>query len=169
MEAEPERNTRDRLSRFRYLVDILVLIAASGLLQMATSAVFRPNNLQSELSFGIIAKVLTVFIAYFLIRLRGERLADIGLKTPEAWPRTILIGCAYAAIVFVIIYLSENAGLHRDLSAFREVQGNLGFTLFGIAFSFLGAGFYEEFMYRGFYFQGMAMLFGGKRAGWIGA
>ncbi len=31
----------------------------------------------------------------------------------------------------------------------------------------IGAGFYEEFTFRGFLMQGLAMLFGGSRGAWI--
>ena len=60
--------------------------------------------------------------------LRGERLADIGLKRPESWTRTLIIGVGLAAIVFVAMYLSEKAGFRRDLSKFKDVQGNLEVT-----------------------------------------
>ena len=36
-------------------------------------------------------------------------------------------------------------------------------------YAFIGAGFYEEFTFRGFLMQGLAMLFGGNRGAWIGA
>jgi hypothetical protein len=47
------------------------------------------------------------------------------------------------------------------------MQGNLELTLFGVFYAFIGAGFYEEFTFRGFLMQGLAMLFGGSRAAWI--
>jgi len=99
--------------------------------------------------------------------LRGERLADIGLKRPASWMRTFVIGIGLAALVFIAIYISERAGFRRDLSKFREVQGNLELTLFGVFYGLIGAGFYEEFMFRGFLMQGLAMLFGASRSAWI--
>ena len=41
--------------------------------------------------------------------------------------------------------------------------------MLGVLYAFIGAGLYEEFMFRGFLFQGLAMLFGGNRGAWIGA
>ncbi|PYI76210.1 MAG: hypothetical protein DMF01_05230 [Verrucomicrobia bacterium] len=67
------------------------------------------------------------------------------------------------------MYLSEKAGFRRDLSKFKDVQGNLELTLFGVFYAFIGAGFYEEFMFRGFLMQGVAMCFGGSRGAWIAA
>ncbi len=104
-----------------------------------------------------------------LIRLRGETLADIGLKRPVSWMRTFMIGVGFAAIVFIAMYVSEKAGFRRDLSKFKEVQGNLELAILGVLYAFIGAGFYEEFMFRGFLMQGLATLFGASRGAWIAA
>src|SRR5207237_1926289 len=49
----------------------------------------------------------------------------------------------------------------------KDVQGNLELALFGVFYASIGAGFYEEFMFRGFLMQGLAMLFGASRTAWI--
>lgn len=169
VETEPNLISENGLGRLRYLLGIVVVFAASALLKMASNAVFQPDSVRSGLSFGLVAQLLVVVFIWWLVRLRGERLSDLGLKAPESWTRAIMIGAAFAAVVFVAIYLSEKAGIRRNLSAFREVQGNRGFLWFGIGYSFVGAGFYEELFFRGFVFQGLAMLFKGNRASWIGA
>jgi membrane protease YdiL (CAAX protease family) len=121
------------------------------------------TNWEKGFVFDAINKVLLVAVGCGLVLLRGERLADIGLKRSESWTRTLIIGARLAAIVFVAMYLSEKAGFRRDLSKFKEVQGNLELMIFGICYAFIGAGFYEEFTFRGFFMQGLAMLFGGNR------
>jgi membrane protease YdiL (CAAX protease family) len=83
--------------------------------------------------------------------------------------RTFMISIGFAAIVFIAIYFSEKAGFRRDLSKFKDVQGNPELALFGVFYAFIGAGFYEEFMFRGFIMQGLAMLFGAGRGAWIAA
>jgi membrane protease YdiL (CAAX protease family) len=155
--------------RLRYLIDIVVLVAVTFLLDVVAGAFIRaPASLQRELFvFDAIGKMLLVGVAWGLIRLRGETLADIGLKRPASWMRTLMIGVGLAAIVFIAIYFSEKAGFRRDLSRFKDVQGNLELTLFGVFYAFIGAGFYEEFMFRGFLMQGLAMLFGASRGAWI--
>jgi len=65
--------------------------------------------------------MLLVGVAWGLIRLRDETLADIGLKRPRLM-RTFMIGIGFAAIIFIAIYLSEKAGFRRDLSRFKDVQ-----------------------------------------------
>ena len=168
-EAQVVSNERSRRPRrWRYLIDIIVLVAVTFLLDAVLGAFIpAPINLEKGFVFDAIGKMLLVGVAWGLIRLRGETLADIGLKRSASWTRTFMIGIGFAAIVFIAIYLSEKAGFRRDLSKFKEVQGNLELALFGVFYAFIGAGFYEEFMFRGFLMQGLAMLFGAGRGAWI--
>src|SRR6266567_1892110 len=154
--------------RFRYLIDIVVLVGVTFFLDFVVGAfVPAPISWEKGFVFDAIGKMLLVGGAWGLIRLRGETLADIGLKRPAGWVRTFMIGVGLAAIVFIAIYFSEKAGFRRDLSKFKEVQGNLELAVLGVFYAFVGAGFYEEFMFRGFLMQGLAMLFGGSRGAWI--
>jgi membrane protease YdiL (CAAX protease family) len=154
--------------RLRYLIDIIVLAAVAFLLDAVVGAfVPAPMSLERGFVFDAIGKMLLVAIACGLIRFRGETLADIGLKRPASWMRTFMIGIGLAAIVFIAMYLSEKAGFRRDLSRFRDVQGNLELALFSVFYAFIGAGFYEEFMFRGFLMQGLTMFFGASRGAWI--
>jgi membrane protease YdiL (CAAX protease family) len=157
-----------RPRRWRYLIDIIVLVAVTFLFDTVLGAfVPAPINLEKGFVFDAIGKMLLIGGAWGLIRLRGERLADIGLKQPASWMRTFMIGIGLAAIVFIAIYFSEKAGFRRDLSKFKDVQGNLQLAIFGVFYASIGAGFYEEFMFRGFLMQGLAMLFGAGRSAWI--
>ena len=164
---ETQNNVR-ALPRFRYLIDIVVLVAVTFLLDAVLGAFISvPINLEKGFVFDAIGKMLLVGVAWGLIRLRGERLADIGLKRPASWMRIFIIGIGLAAIVFIAMYLSEKAGFRRDLSKFKDVQGNVELALLGVFYAFIGAGFYEEFMFRGFLMQGLAMFFGASRGAWI--
>jgi hypothetical protein len=166
-QIEPPREMT-RARRLRYLIDMVVLVAVTFLLDAVVGAfVPAPISLQTGFVFDAIGKMLLVGVAWGLIRLRGETLADIGLKRPASWMRTFMIGIGLAAIVFIAMYLSEKAGFRRDLSKFKDVQGNLELALLGVFYAFIGAGFYEEFMFRGFLMQGLAMFLGGGRGGWI--
>jgi membrane protease YdiL (CAAX protease family) len=159
-----------RPRRWRYLIDIVVLMAVTFFLDALLGAFIRvPINLEKGFVFDAIGKMLLVGVAWGLIRLRGERLADIGLKRPASWTRIFILGIGLAAIVFIAMYLSEKAGFRRDLSKFKDVQGNVELALLGVLYAFIGAGFYEEFMFRGFLMQGLAMLLGASRVAWIAA
>src|SRR5436309_8452681 len=167
--VQPQNNIR-ALPRFRYWIDIVVLVAVTFLLDAVLGAFISvPINLERGFVFDAMGKMLLVGVAWGLIRLRGETLADIGLKRPASWMRTFMIGIGLAAIVFIAMYFSERAGFRRDLSKFKDVQGNLELAVLGVFYALIGAGFYEEFMFRGFLMQGLAMFFGGSRGGWIAA
>ena len=159
-----------RPHRWRYLIDIVVLVVVTFVLDAVLGAlVHEPISWKTGFVLDGLGKMLLVGVGCGLVLLRGERLADIGLKRPESWTRTLIVGIGLAAIVFVAMYLSEKAGFRRDLSKFKDVQGNLGVAIYGVLYAFIGAGFYEEFTFRGFLMQGLAMLFGGTRGAWIGA
>jgi membrane protease YdiL (CAAX protease family) len=159
-----------RPRRWRYLIDIAVLVAMTFVLDAAVGVlVHQPVSWKTGFVLDAIGKIVLVGFGCGLVLLRGERLADIGLKRPESWTRTLIIGVGLAAIVFVAIYLSEKAGFRRDLSRFKDVGGNLEVAIYGVLYAFIGAGFYEEFTFRGFLMQGLAMLFGGSRGAWISA
>jgi len=159
-----------RPPRWRYLIDIIVLVATTFILDAIFGAlVHEPISWKTGFVLDAIGKILLVGIGCGLVLLRGERLADIGLKKPESWTRTLIIGVGFAAIVFIAIYLSEKAGFRRDLGKFKDVHGNPELAFVAVLYALIGAGFYEEFTFRGFLMQGMAMLFGGSRGAWIGA
>ena len=152
------------------MIDIIVLMAVTFFLDAILGVFVQvPIDLEKGFVLDAIVKVLLVGVGCGLVLLRGERLADIGLKRPESWTRTWVIGVGLAAIVFIAMYLSEKAGFRRDLSKFKDVQGNLELAALGVFYALIGAGFYEEFMFRGFLMQGLAMFFGASRGAWIAA
>src|SRR5215470_15616225 len=124
-----------RPRRLRYLIDIVVLVAVTFLLDAILEAfVHVPINLQRGFVLDAIGKMLLVAVGCGLVLLRGEKLADIGLKRPANWTRTFMIGIALAAIVFIAMYVSEKAGFRRDLSKFKPVEGNLVLALLGVLY-----------------------------------
>src|SRR5438105_11956831 len=79
--------------RWRYLIDIIVLVAVTFLLDAALGALIpAPIDWKKGFVFDAVGKMLLVGVAWGLIRLRGETLADIGLKRPASWMHTFLIG-----------------------------------------------------------------------------
>src|SRR5258708_37446799 len=117
-EGHPEGSRGPR--RWRYLIDIIVRLAVTLLVVAALGAVVQvPIDLEKGFVLDAFVKVLLVGVGCGLVLLRGERLADIGLKRPKSWTRTLIIGVGLAAIVFVAMYLSEKAGFRSDLSTFK--------------------------------------------------
>src|SRR5436853_692830 len=112
--------------RFRYLIDIIALVAVTFLLDIVIeSFVELPVNMRTGFVFDAIGKLFLIAVGWGLLRLRGEQLADIGLKRPKSWGQTFLIGIVYAAVVFTAMYFSEKAGYRRDMSKFNARDGNL--------------------------------------------
>jgi uncharacterized protein len=155
--------------RFRYLIDIVVLVAATLLLAIGVGAIYAPTDQRLEFVSAMVVQLLGVAIGWLLIRLRGETLADIGLKRPRNWLGTFMSAVLIAALIFAVVYLSETMGFRRDLSRFSAVKGNLELTLYAVFYALIGAGFYEEFMFRGFLFHGLASFFGATQRAWISA
>src|SRR5260370_2086343 len=109
MESQGKATEEIRKRRpWRYLIDIIVLAAVTFLLDAVLGAFIpAPINLEKGFVFDAIGKMLLIGVAWGLIRLRGETLADIGLKRPAGWMRAFIIGVGFAAIVFIRCNLSE--------------------------------------------------------------
>src|SRR5262249_48987539 len=75
--------------RWRYLIDIIVLVAVTFLLDAVLGAfITAPINWEMGFVLDAVQKMLLVAIGCGLVLLRGERLGDIGLKRPASWART---------------------------------------------------------------------------------
>ena len=108
-QIEPAATTRSP-RRVRYLIDIVVLIALVFGLEAAAEAAYTPKSMQASFVYGGAVQMLEVVVAWVLIRLRGETLADIGLRRPGSWSRTFIVSILLAALIFAGIYFSEKAG-----------------------------------------------------------
>ena len=151
---------------FRYVIDIIVIALAYFGLDAAADALPLPNNFRIVILVSTLAKCVFLVFIWFWLRLRGDSVATIGLKKPRGWLLSIVGGAVVAAVLFIAVYLLERAGFRRDMSAFGAFKGNLQFTLYQLAGIIIGAGFGEEFLFRGFLFQRLAMLFGGTNVAW---
>ncbi len=114
--------------RFGYLIDIVVLVAVTFLLDAVLGAFIpAPIDWEKGFVFDAIGKMLLVGVAWGLIRLRGETLADIGLKRPASWMRTFMIGIGLAVALAVLFGASRGAWIVACV-----VQG----ALFGAAHAY---------------------------------
>ena len=81
-----------RPRRWRYLIDIIVLVAVTFLLDAVLGAFIpAPIDWKKGFVFDAMGKILLVGVAWGLIRLRGETLVDIGLKRPASWMRRLMM------------------------------------------------------------------------------
>ena len=139
-QIEPAAATRSP-RRVRYLIDIVVLVALVFGLEAAAEAAYTPKSIQASFVYGGAVQMLEVVVAWVLIRLRGETLADIGLRRPGSWSRTFIVSILLAALIFAGIYFSEKAGFHRDLTRFAALQRNLGLTVYTVFYVVIGPAF----------------------------
>jgi membrane protease YdiL (CAAX protease family) len=153
-------------TRLRYLVDIVVIALASFAFDAAADYLPLPDNFRIVIVVSTFAKCLFLLFICFWLRMRGETVATIGLARPRSWPLSILGGLALAMALFIAVYLLERAGFRRDLSAYAAFKGNRELTLYQLGGVLIGAGFGEEFVFRGFFFHRLAMLCGGSKTAW---
>ena len=115
-----------------------------------------------------------LLIAYMLgivawLRLRGESLADYGLFKPESWARAtgvavLMLVAMYAYLIlvnpYVLAWLKPWIGSGVDLTRFDGLRNNVWLYLEILPMVWLSAGFMEEFLFRGFLFNRLLMIFG---------
>ena len=153
------------MRRLLYLIDIAIIGLVYFALDAGTNAI-PPDDFRIGIVVSTLAKCVFFVFIWFWLRLRGDSVAAIGLKKPRNWLRSILLGVTVAAMLLIAVYLLERAGFRRDLSVFAPFKGNLELTLYQLGGVIIGAGFGEEYLFRGFLFQRLAMLFGGSKLGW---
>jgi Predicted protease of the Abi (CAAX) family len=154
------------MRRLLYLIDIAVIGLVYFALDAATNAIAFSRDFRIDIIASTLVKCVFLVFIWFWLRLRGDSVAAIGLKKPRNWLRSILFGVTVAVLLFIAVYLLERGGFRRDLSAFAPFKGNLELTLYQLGGVIIGAGFGEEYLFRGFLFQRLAMLFGGSELGW---
>ena len=115
-----------------------------------------------------------LLIVYMLViaawlRLRGESLADYGVFPPVSWGRTIgvailMLGLMYVYMFlvnpYVLAWLKPWIGSGVNLTRFDGLKNNGWLYLEILPMVWLSAGFTEEFLFRGFLFNRLLMIFG---------
>ena len=122
-----------------------------------------------QLATGAAFVLVEILLLWLLLRLRADSLADIGLKRPKSWLGTIIGGIGVAIFLYLVIAGLEQVGYTRDLSRFAKLKGDLPAASTMALYLLFAAGFFEEYVYRGFVMQSFAKLGGGGRFAWLGA
>jgi hypothetical protein len=156
--------------RLRHAQEIAIVMAAICAGWLATKYLLYPA-LGVPGNAPMILRPITGFIvAWVLLRRRGGRWSDFGLRTPSSWPVAIVTGALLYAAVWTVAHhvLPPLAGV---LGA-RSAPSFLGYIRgHPIAFAgWLGIGwavgaFIEELLFRGFLLNRIASLFDSRSAG----
>ena len=123
---------------------------------------------------GPVSLLCAVVLATVLIRRRGKRWSDYGLRLPNGWksgllllPQTILmlavmigISLAYKTWIDPVLPIAPSAE-----DRFADIANSPGFLALWIGIAIIHGGFFEEMIYRGFTILKLTEVMGG-REGW---
>jgi membrane protease YdiL (CAAX protease family) len=122
---------------------------------------------------SIMATVTLLVLVAVVARVKGRGLAEVGLNRPASWPRTFLLGVAYAVLIFLLFRitlepaLEHLTGVDRDLTRFDFLKNNLSALLNTLLMLWISAALIEEILFRGFLITNIAGIFGNRRIGWV--
>ncbi len=114
--------------------------------------------------FGTLIAVLAVAAWVWIVR--GQSWASIGLSRPKSIRNTILwgvgLGCFGFFLQAVLPALLEGGGAGKNTAnaTYGPLKGNLPLLLWWLPYLWVSAGFGEEFLYRGYYFQRIVSIVG---------
>ena len=121
----------------------------------------------------ILGPVLSVGVAWQVLRWQGTGWREIGLARPRSWPRTVLLALtaflgAVVIIVLVQIVAENLPGLEAepiDQSRFDSLVGNVPFLITSLLGAWTTIAFGEEMLFRAFFISRVAGLFPTPRFG----
>ena len=106
-------------------------------------------------ALALLAVPCCLLVAWPLLRLRGERWANLGFRRPASIRRTL--GVAIAATILLLVgtivlrwLLTVTTGWQPDTHRFDSLRGNWTLLLFGLVVAWTTAAFAEELLFRGF-------------------
>ncbi|GAB4580762.1 MAG: hypothetical protein Fur0022_35040 [Anaerolineales bacterium] len=100
--------------------------------------------------------IYLLLLAWLLLRLRGRLWRDLGLRAPENWNKTLLLGIGGGLLYFLLAnwgiapFVQSLFDAEKDLSAFDSMVGNFPMLLVWLAAAWTLAAFGEEMLYRGY-------------------
>jgi membrane protease YdiL (CAAX protease family) len=153
----------------RCFLEIALLVTVALASDKALRALYTGSDFRADILLRIATRIPVFACSWLLLWFHDDNLGTIGLRKAASWLRAILIGIVAGITIFIAVWVSEQLGFHRDLSHFQPLHGNLELTVYHIVFVLVAAGFYEEFVFRGFIFQRFAVFFGDTGPAWVTA
>ena len=150
----------------KHLLDILFLLLFSiGWILFLVQVVMGMFHVPELVAGGFIPTGIMLF-TWGLIRWRGDRWANFGLKRPENMKKAIGVFLGLLIFMWFTVTFTEWLGFKRDLSRFEFIRGDFLLLVYLVVYVLIFAGFYEEIMFRGFLMVRLAQIFGGKPKAW---
>lgn len=123
-----------------------------------------------EDGLALLAVPTSALLAWGMLRLRGERWSDVGLRS--ARPRRLLVVVPVATLLLLVgssvlaAAITAATGHGPDLSRFDALRGNPAMLVGGLLLVWTVAAFGEELVFRGFVMHSLHRLLAGRRAAW---
>jgi membrane protease YdiL (CAAX protease family) len=118
---------------------------------------------------------ISFLLAWWMLRLRGERWAGVELRPAPSWRRLLLVvGVAVPVLLvgtaILASALAAATGLAPDLSRFDMLRGDPAVLAVGLVVVWTSAAFGEELVFRGFVMHTLhRLLHGGVHWHWVWA
>jgi len=113
-----------------------------------------------------ILATLVVLVASYL-EYKGNGLLELGFQREKFTIKNILVLAPLVALGLFILYvfvlvpgITKLTGVAIDYSAFDQIKGNLKVYLFSVFVVWLGSGFGEEIIFRGYFMRQFLKFFG---------
>ena len=119
----------------------------------------------------ILGPVLSVGVAWQVLRWQGSGWREIGLAKPKSWPRTALLALAALFGAVVIITLVQIVGENLpgaepiDQSRFDSLVGSVPFLITSLLGAWTTIAFGEEMLFRAFFISRVAAVLENQRFG----
>ena len=117
--------------------------------------------------------IYLVALGWISLRVRGLTWKDIGFQVYRTWARTIAIGVLLGVGIEVMeLFITQPllvrlTGKMPDLSDFAGLRWNWKLLPLALLLTWTLAAIGEEFVYRGYFMNRVADLFGRTRVAWI--
>ncbi|RIK30495.1 MAG: hypothetical protein DCC56_09225 [Anaerolineae bacterium] len=110
--------------------------------------------------------IYLLLLGWLSLRLRDASWRDLGLRRPERWGKTLLLGVGGGLLYFALStwgiepLIQKIFDKQSDLSLFDSMVGNLAMLLVWLVAAWTLAAFGEEMLYRGYIQNRVEGLFG---------
>lgn len=169
IDASPRRPTP-----LRNIAELAVLAAYLLVVPAWSERVLRGFGIAAE-GIAQVAFTSALYVGFFvlavaIVKLRGQRLRDLGLRVPPNLLASTLVGVGVAAAFFVAVEIMKRTGvMTSDWSDASEWRNNVALLLAWVAMITVFTGVVEEFIYRGLVMDRIASALGGGRVGLVAA
>ena len=118
----------------------------------------------------IIGPVISVGVAWQILRWQGTGWTEVGLAAPKSWLRTAVyaLGALVGALFVIVLVQNVGAGLGAepiDETRFDSLEGSIPFLIVSLLGAWTTISFGEEMLFRAFFISRVMELIASPRFG----